>query len=42
MDCGLYWGTHPFMTEDEVRYIIATVRQYFPETDLAMPLRQRG
>jgi CDP-6-deoxy-D-xylo-4-hexulose-3-dehydrase len=42
MDCGLYWGTHPFMTEDEVRYIIATVRQYFTETDLAMPLRQRG
>jgi len=28
------------MTEDEVRYIIATVRQYFPET--AMSLRQRG
>jgi hypothetical protein len=28
------------MTEDEVRYIIATVGQYFPET--AMPVRQRG
>ena len=29
MDCGLYWGTHPFMTEDDVGYIVATVKQYF-------------
>jgi CDP-6-deoxy-D-xylo-4-hexulose-3-dehydrase len=29
MDCGLYWGTHPFMTDDEVDYIAATVKSYF-------------
>jgi hypothetical protein len=38
MDCGLYY-VPPFMTEDEVRYIIATVRQYFPD---GLPLRRRG
>jgi CDP-4-dehydro-6-deoxyglucose reductase, E1 len=42
MDCGLYWGTHPFMTEDDVGYIVATVKQYFSQTDQAAPRRQRG
>ena len=42
MDCGIYWGTHPFMTEDDVGYIVATVKQYFSPTDEASPRRQRG
>jgi dTDP-4-amino-4,6-dideoxygalactose transaminase len=29
MDCGLYWGTHPFTSEDDIRYIVGTVKQYF-------------
>jgi CDP-6-deoxy-D-xylo-4-hexulose-3-dehydrase len=29
MDCGLYWGTHPFMSEDDVAHIVATVKGYF-------------
>jgi CDP-6-deoxy-D-xylo-4-hexulose-3-dehydrase len=29
MDCGLYWGTHPFMNEDDVDYIVRTVKDYF-------------
>jgi dTDP-4-amino-4,6-dideoxygalactose transaminase len=29
MDCGLYWGSHPFMSENDVHYIVATVKQYF-------------
>jgi CDP-6-deoxy-D-xylo-4-hexulose-3-dehydrase len=29
MDCGLYWGTHPFMGDDDVRYIIETVTRFF-------------
>ena len=29
MDCGLYWGTHPFMTDDDLDYIIDTVTGYF-------------
>ena len=29
MDCGLYWGTHPFMSEDDVSHIVATVKGYF-------------
>ena len=29
MDCGLYWGTHPSMGDDEVDYIVGTVREYF-------------
>jgi CDP-6-deoxy-D-xylo-4-hexulose-3-dehydrase len=29
MDCGLYWGTHPFMSEDDVGHIVATVKDYF-------------
>jgi CDP-6-deoxy-D-xylo-4-hexulose-3-dehydrase len=32
MDCGLYWGTHPFMSEDDVSYIVATVKGYFQGT----------
>ena len=42
MDCGIYWGTHPFMTEDDVGHIVATVKQYFAQTDQAAPRRQRG
>ena len=42
MDCGIYWGTHPFMTEDDVRHIVAAVKQYFSQTDQATPQRQRG
>jgi hypothetical protein len=42
MDCGLYWGTHPFMTEDDVGFIVATVKQYFSQTDQAASRRQRG
>jgi CDP-6-deoxy-D-xylo-4-hexulose-3-dehydrase len=29
MDCGLYWGTHPFMSEGDIRHIVATVDAYF-------------
>jgi CDP-6-deoxy-D-xylo-4-hexulose-3-dehydrase len=32
MDCGLYWGAHPNMREDEVDYVVATVREYFQMT----------
>ena len=42
MDCGLYWGTHPFMSEDDVRYIVATVRSYFETTNAAALQRRRG
>ena len=40
-DCGIYWGTHTFMTEDDVGYIVATVKQYFSQTDQAAPRGQR-
>jgi CDP-6-deoxy-D-xylo-4-hexulose-3-dehydrase len=42
MDCGLYWGTHPSMSDDEVGYIVATVKQYFATSGRAAPQRQRG
>lgn len=29
MDCGLYWGSHPDMTDDDINYIVETVRAYF-------------
>jgi CDP-6-deoxy-D-xylo-4-hexulose-3-dehydrase len=29
MDRGLYWGTHPDMSGDEVEYVTATVQEYF-------------
>ncbi|BBL71003.1 hypothetical protein MoryE10_16090 [Methylogaea oryzae] len=29
MDCGLYWGTHPGMTQSEVDYIVNSVRECF-------------
>lgn len=29
MDCGLYWGTHPMMSDDEVDYIVARVSEHF-------------
>lgn len=29
MDCGLYWGTHPYMTDLDVDYIIATVKDHY-------------
>jgi CDP-6-deoxy-D-xylo-4-hexulose-3-dehydrase len=29
MDCGLYWGTHPMMSDEQVDYIISVVRRFF-------------
>ena len=29
MDCGLYWGSHPLMTPEEVAYVAATVKGFF-------------
>lgn len=29
MDTGLYWGTHPFMTDGDVDYVVQTVKDYF-------------
>jgi CDP-6-deoxy-D-xylo-4-hexulose-3-dehydrase len=29
MDCGLYWGTHPDMNDDDIGYIVKTVKAYF-------------
>jgi CDP-6-deoxy-D-xylo-4-hexulose-3-dehydrase len=29
MDCGLYWGTHPYMTGEDVEYIVGIVKEYF-------------
>jgi CDP-4-dehydro-6-deoxyglucose reductase, E1 len=29
MDCGLYWGSHPDMTDDDVDYIVKAVKAYF-------------
>ena len=29
MDCGLYWGTHPFMEVDDIDYVIDAVQQFF-------------
>jgi len=29
MDCGLYWGTHPDMTDGDVDFIGKTVKAYF-------------
>jgi CDP-6-deoxy-D-xylo-4-hexulose-3-dehydrase len=29
MDCGLYWGSHPGMTDDDIDYVAATVKAYF-------------
>ena len=29
MDCGLYWGTHPFMEANDVDYVVGTVQEYF-------------
>ncbi len=29
MDSGLYWGTHPYMTDQDVEYIIKTVKEFF-------------
>ena len=29
MDCGLYWGSHPDMTNEDVEYIVRTVKAYF-------------
>jgi CDP-6-deoxy-D-xylo-4-hexulose-3-dehydrase len=42
MDCGLYWGTHPSMGDDEVRYIVDTVKGYFQIAEAAAPQKQRG
>jgi CDP-6-deoxy-D-xylo-4-hexulose-3-dehydrase len=29
MDCGLYWGTHPMMADDEVEYVVARVKEFW-------------
>jgi dTDP-4-amino-4,6-dideoxygalactose transaminase len=29
MDCGLYWGSHPDMTEEDVDYIVRCVKAFF-------------
>ena len=29
MDCGLFWGSHPLMSEQEVDYVIQVVNGYF-------------
>jgi hypothetical protein len=29
MDCGLYWGSHPDMSDEDVTYIVNTVKAYF-------------
>ncbi len=29
MDCGLYWGLHPVMKENEVEYVVETIRGFF-------------
>jgi CDP-6-deoxy-D-xylo-4-hexulose-3-dehydrase len=29
MDCGIYWGTHPNMTNDEIDYIIQAVIGFY-------------
>ena len=29
MDCGLYWGVHPLITDDEVAHVIKTVKGFF-------------
>lgn len=29
MGCGIYWGSHPIMTDAEVDYVIQTVRTFF-------------
>jgi CDP-6-deoxy-D-xylo-4-hexulose-3-dehydrase len=29
MDCGLYWGTHPLMTESQIAHLTKTVREFF-------------
>lgn len=29
MDCGLYWGAHPNMTDDAVDHVAATARDHF-------------
>jgi CDP-4-dehydro-6-deoxyglucose reductase, E1 len=42
MDCGLYWGTHPFMTEEEVSYIVATVLEFFRAASEAARQRRRS
>lgn len=29
MDHGLFWGSHPFMSDQEIEHVIRTVRSYF-------------
>lgn len=29
MDCGLYWGTHPLMSEGDVNYIVERAEEYW-------------
>jgi len=29
MDCGLYWGTHPNITDDDIDFIVGAVKEYY-------------
>jgi CDP-4-dehydro-6-deoxyglucose reductase, E1 len=29
MDCGLYWGLHPVMSETQVNYLVSIIMEYF-------------
>jgi CDP-4-dehydro-6-deoxyglucose reductase, E1 len=29
MDCGLYWGTHPMMGDEDIQFILKSVEEYF-------------
>jgi CDP-6-deoxy-D-xylo-4-hexulose-3-dehydrase len=31
MDCGLYWGTHPLMSHQEMDYVATKVKEYFSQ-----------
>lgn len=29
MDCGIYWGTHPMMNDDDIRYVLDVINEFF-------------
>jgi CDP-6-deoxy-D-xylo-4-hexulose-3-dehydrase len=29
MDCGIYWGAHPFMSDSEIDYVADVVKEFF-------------
>jgi CDP-6-deoxy-D-xylo-4-hexulose-3-dehydrase len=29
MDCGLFWGSHPVMSDEEINYVIDVVSAHF-------------